>query len=413
MKRFYKPFSAAAPYAVATFLAASTLAFAQDQSAPPTPEPQAQQQMGNSGGGWPRASVNPPDPYQTADSGQNQTADSSQNQGEPLPPQDEAGPRYNDGNRPYAARPPYAGQEPPPVPSQLTLAPGTYVTVRVNQYLSSDRNQKGDAFSATLVQPIVVNGVVVAEPGQTLGGQVVESQKAGRVEGVARLGIQLTDLTLVDGQQVPIQSQLISRKGDTSVGRDAGAIAGTTGVGAAIGAGVGGGAGAAVGAGAGLLVSTIGVLVTRGHPSVVYPEQVLTFRIQAPVAISTANAPMAFRYVEPNEYGNNPEYRGQPGPGPDYANAGPPPAPSPYYAAAYPYPAPYYYGYGYGYPYWGPSIGFYFGGGRGYWGHGGYYGGRAYFGGRGGYYGGHASFAGRGGYVGGHASFGGGSHGRR
>ena len=47
------------------------------------------------------------------------------------------------------------------VAPQLTIKPGTFVTVRVNQVLSSDRNQAGDAFAATLVRPIVVDGVVV------------------------------------------------------------------------------------------------------------------------------------------------------------------------------------------------------------------------------------------------------------
>ena len=58
----------------------------------------------------------------------------------------------------------------------------------------------------------------------SVGGRVTEAQKAGRVQGTSRLGVQLTDLTLVDGDQVPIQSQLISRGGPTSVGRDAAAI---------------------------------------------------------------------------------------------------------------------------------------------------------------------------------------------
>jgi hypothetical protein len=229
----------------------------------------------------------------------------------------------------------------------------------------------------------VVNGVVVAEPGQTLAGRVAESVKAGHVEGTARLGIQLTELTLVDGQQLPIQSALVSRKGSTSVGRDAGAIATTTGVGAAIGAGVGWGTGAAIGAGAGAAVGIIGVLVTRGHPSVIYPEQLLTFRIETPLTVFTGRAPEAFRYVQPNEYDRPME--AQPslyGAGPGaYATAGAYPPPAPYYGAYpyYPYP---YYGYGYGYP--GFSLflggGYYGGWGRGYYGgyRGGYYGGRGY-----------------------------------
>jgi hypothetical protein len=238
---------------------------------------------------------------------------------------------------------------------------GTFVTVRVNQYLSSDHNQAGDAFSATLVQPLVVNGVVVAEPGQTIAGRVVDAQKAGRIEGTSRLQVQLTELTLVDGQQIPIQSQLISRKGPTSVGQDAGVIAGTTALGAAIGAAAGWGTGAAIGAGAGAAAGTIGVLLTRGHPSVIAPEQVLTFRIEAPVTIATDRAPQAFRYVQPNEY-DRPVYN-QPAPQAQYAPPALAPVFTPYYSYGYPYYYPYYYG---------PSFSFFIG--RGFYGRPYYYG---------------------------------------
>jgi hypothetical protein len=227
------------------------------------------------------------------------------------------------------------------VPAQLTIKSGTFVTVRINQVLSSDHNQPGDAFTASLVQPLVVDGFVVAQPGQTIAGHVTEAKKAGRVSGVSHLGIQLTDLTLVDGQQAPIQSQMITRTGPTSTGQDAGAIGGTTAVGAAAGAIGAGGTGAAIGAGAGAALGTIGVLLTRGHPSIITPESVLTFQIQAPVTISTERAPQAFRYVSPNDY-SQPVPRLQTR-APGYR---------PYYGAAYPYPYPYFYGPGF----YGPSV---------------------------------------------------------
>jgi len=63
------------------------------------------------------------------------------------------------------------------VPAHLTIKQGTYVTVRVNQWLSSDRNQQGDAFTATLEQPIVVDGIVVAQRGQTVAGRVSELKR--------------------------------------------------------------------------------------------------------------------------------------------------------------------------------------------------------------------------------------------
>jgi hypothetical protein len=326
-------------------LAVSNITLAQDS----TPAPAPQQSSGaQTNGGWHRVGeTNPAPSANTApDPALNPPADPQnfpQNQSFPQPARS--------------------------VPAQLTIKPGTYVTVRLNQALSSDRNQPGDAFSATLVRPIVVDGVVVADRGQTLGGHVTEAKKAGRVEGTSKLGIQLTDLPVVDGQQVPVQTQFITRNGPTSVGRDAAGIGVTTGVGAAIGAGVGGAGGAAVGAGAGFLVSTVGVLLTRGHPTILYPETVMTFRVEQPVTISTEHASQAFRYVDPRDYQTTGAPRMQTAYGPGYG-APPVSAYGPGYGPGYYPPYGYGYGYGYGYPYYGPGFGVFLGGpgfyGRGF-----------------------------------------------
>ena len=123
----------------------------------------------------------------------------------PLPPQAQPTPRPND--RP--ARPAYG------LPPQLTLQPGTYVTILTNQPLSSDRNQPGDTFSGTLNQPVVVDGIVVAQRGQAVYGRVAEAVKA-HAGNSSRLGLELTSFTLADGTQVPIRSQLVARQGSTT-----------------------------------------------------------------------------------------------------------------------------------------------------------------------------------------------------
>jgi hypothetical protein len=363
----------------------------------------------NPSGGWKRVGDVPPaqnsaDPnYAANQNGYSNDPAQDQNQAPPPPPPPQNAPNYGQQNYPpygqqppyaqqqpsygqqpnYGQQPPYAQQQPygqqpnygqqqqpnygyqapapPPVPAQLTIPQGTFVTVRINQPLSSDKNQVGDAFSASLVEPVVVNGIVVAEPGQTMEGRVALAEKHGTGHP-AKLGVQLTTLTLVDGQQAPIQTQLINRRGGTTPGGiEAGGVIATTGLGAAIGAAAGWGTGAAIGAGAGAVAGLIGAVVTHNHPSVIYPEQVLTFRIEAPVTISTTNSAQAFRYVQPNEYDR--PYYGQAGPS-QYAAAAPPPVYGyPYY---YGYPYPYYWGY----PYWGPSFAFYWGPrfyyGRGY-----------------------------------------------
>jgi len=313
-----------------------------------------------------------PSPNVNAQPDQAQNDPGQYSQAPPNPGQPPAPPPPNNG-------PGQVGQQnyPPPdnysVPARLTIKPGTYVTVRVNQWLSSDRNQQGDTFTATLDQPIVVDGFVVAQRGQTVYGRVTEAQKAGRVEGTSRLALQLTQLSLVDGNQASVQSQMINRNGPTSVGRDAAAIGGTTALGAAVGAAADLGRGAAIGAGAGAAVGIIGVLLTRGRPTVIYPESALTFQIQAPVEIATDRSPQAFQYVNAQQdygrgYGQGPMANGPrvppayaPGPGYGYG-PGPGYYPGYYPPYAYGYPSPYWGGFGVG-VFVGP--GFY---GRGYYG---------------------------------------------
>ncbi|MGA9059238.1 MAG: hypothetical protein WB763_22320 [Terriglobia bacterium] len=301
-------------------LAASIVAFAQDQAtpAPPSSAPSP---------GW-HSFSNPPEPqanYPQAN----------------YPPTNDPSANYPTGQA---------------VPSRLRLQAGTFVTVRVDQMLSSDRNKAGDEFSATLTRPLVAGGVVVAQRGEILGGRVAEAQKAGRVTGVSHLAVQLTDLTLVDGQQVPIETELTSLAGPTSKARDAGAIAGTTVVGAAVGGAADFGVGAAIGAGAGLIAGTVGVLVTRGHATVIYPESVLTFRLSEPVTISTDRAPQAFRYVATNEYNRASNAQGPPPTGSGWTCKG--------YGYGWPLPTatppPYYYSPYYPYP-WGASLGLWYG----------------------------------------------------
>ena len=229
---------------------------------------------------------------------------------------------------------------------------GTFVTVRINQPLSSDHNQPGDTFTATLTQPVVVDGVVVAGRGVTVYGRVAEAQKAHGGNS-SRLGLELTGLTLADGSQAPVRSQLVNRQGSrTPAGVQAGTVAGTTAAGAAIGAAADWGRGAAIGAGAGMIVGVAGVLLTRNHPTVVYPETLLTFRVESPVTISTLRSPQAFRYVGPDEYER---------PGYQTRLQGPRPGPAPGYYTPYSYGPGYYpyYPY-YPYPYWG-GIGVYWG----------------------------------------------------
>jgi hypothetical protein len=327
----------------------------QDADKPPYAQ---DRQMQNGQGGPKGPSQNPPYPPQG-----NQGAKPGQSY--PYPPQ--GGPGGQGDQAGLAAQ---AAQYAQPVPAALTVPPGTIVFIRTGNYLSSDTSKVGDPFTGTLEKPIVVNGWVVARRGQVVSGVVKEAVRAGKVTGVSRLGVEVTDLTVVDGQQVPVLTELWKASAGTSHGQDAGTIATTTAVGAGIGAAVGWGVGAAIGAGAGAVAGIATVLLTRGHPTILPPETPLSFRLVDPVKIDTTNGQQAFFPVSQEDYDGERMVRRGPPPAGGY-----PGYPCGPYAPCYAYP-------GYGYPayvYPGVAVGFYGWGPRYY---GGYYGGY-----RGGYYG--------------------------
>lgn len=250
------------------------------------------------------------------------------------------------------------GQSNQAVPPQtLTLPAGTIVRVRVDEWISSDRNVTGDSFSAVLDQPIVVGGWVVARRGQAQTGRVSIVKKGGHGGGASQLGVDIPELTLVDGQQLPVQTQLFQTSAGTAHGQDAAVIGTTTGMGAIIGAIAGRGTGAAIGAGVGATAGIIGVMSTPGRPTVISPETILSFRLQTAVTISTDKSQFAFQPVTQTDYDSRSRQLR-----PRMVRPGPPPAP--YYSGPYPYPYPYTYAYPYSYDFYPvPFIGFgYYGG---------------------------------------------------
>jgi hypothetical protein len=320
---------------VVILLAASGVILAQQPPVDP------QQSAPPSNGGWRRASDTPaPNVAQDA-SAQNQSAQDQaaqnqavQDQPAPVQPQDQPVARDAYGQAQQPANRPPAAQAPRPaygLPAQVTVKPGTFLTMRISQRLADNKNSVGDTFSGVLTQPVVVNGILVAPRGQMVYGRVAEADK---VKGVHRLGIEVTGITLADGTQATVHTQLMSRQVPIMPygHQQEGAITTATADGSAAPAG-----------------ATIGVLATKGHDSVIYPETLLTFQTENAVTVETGNASGAFRYVGPDDYSRPSTMTQTVATRPGYA----------YGPGYYGYPYPYY---GWGYPYYGwGGIGFGFG----------------------------------------------------
>jgi hypothetical protein len=173
---------------------------------------------------------------------------------------------------------------PPAEPARVTVPNGTELVVRLTESVSSDLNEKGDTFLASLASPIMIGDQVVIPAEAGVEGKVVDVQSAGRFSGRPKVAVQMTRLTY-NGKTYELRSSQYSKQGASRDARTVAAIGGGAGVGAIIGAVLGGGRGAAIGSVIGAGVGT-GAQATGKAPQVNLPaETVLSFRLQSPLTV--------------------------------------------------------------------------------------------------------------------------------
>jgi hypothetical protein len=146
----------------------------------------------------------------------------------------------------------------------VSVPAGTKITVALIDRLSTETNKAGDTFSASLAEPIVVDGNEIVDKGTTVRGRIQRVVEPGKVKGRAVMEMVLTDIT--DGNRtIKFPTEPFSITAEDNKDRDAGIIAGGAGVGAVIGGIAGGKEGAAIGAILGGGSGTAAVLATRGQ----------------------------------------------------------------------------------------------------------------------------------------------------
>lgn len=191
-------------------------------------------------------------------------------------------PREKPAPAPVAA----PARRPAAAPMKVTITEGSVIAIRLGETLSSEKNHIGDTFSGSLAEPVVVDGMVIAERGAAVSGRIVDAERAGRVKGVAVLQLALTEINTADNQRVGVLTGAFLVKGPDTTKSDVAKVGIAAGVGAAIGAIAGGGKGAAIGAGAGGAAGTGGVLVTRGKAATLPTETLIRFRLTQAVTIT-------------------------------------------------------------------------------------------------------------------------------
>lgn len=95
---------------------------------------------------------------------------------------------------------------PPPAPRKVTVPAGYELNVRLISTISTNRHQAGDSFSASLDEPLVIDGLVIAEKNARVEGRVIDSEKGGRIKGRSAISLELVRLHTEDGQQIEIST---------------------------------------------------------------------------------------------------------------------------------------------------------------------------------------------------------------
>lgn len=166
----------------------------------------------------------------------------------------------------------------------LVIPAGTRITVSLGETLSSKDSQAGQEFSATVAQPVVVDGRTVIKDGATAHGAVVQSKGMGHFKGGALLEVRLNSVA-IEGKDHPIETAAVEHSVKGKGKRSTVLIGGGAGAGALIGALAGGGKGAAIGALAGGGAGTAGAAFTGSKEVVLPAESALTFKLTQPVEV--------------------------------------------------------------------------------------------------------------------------------
>ncbi len=165
-----------------------------------------------------------------------------------------------------------------PAPKPKIVPAGTVLRVRLNQEIGSKVSQTGETFTASVMDPVVVDGRTLIPAGATVSGEVKDAKSAGRFKGGAALAITIRSVT-VGGVPHALSASTVSRTSTGKGKRSAALIGGGAGLGALIGGLAGGGKGAAIGALAGGGAGTAGAGLTGNREITLPAESAVSFKL--------------------------------------------------------------------------------------------------------------------------------------
>jgi hypothetical protein len=183
---------------------------------------------------------------------------------------------------------------------QVTVPAGTEVPLLLKSAVDTKNTRVGDGIYCQTAFPVVVDNVVVIPAGSYVKGEVVRSQRAGKIKGRAEILFRFNTIIFPNGYTIDMPGTIHHDSGspnstvdeegvikaDSQKGRDAKTVGEGAGIGAA-GGGIitGSRSGVLGGAGIGALAGLATVLMTRGQDVRIEPGTSLKMLLQRPLTV--------------------------------------------------------------------------------------------------------------------------------
>jgi hypothetical protein len=189
------------------------------------------------------------------------------------------------------ATPPAAAKPAVPETIQVVVPVGTPIRSRINLTVKTSAAKAGSIFHATLIEPLVVSGQVIAPLGVPLEGFISKSIPPGRFQGGGLLELRLQRLILPDQQTYFLSTDPFVKEGKTTLTRNIGLIAAGGIVGAGLGSMLGQTVGALIGIGVGGGTGSVLSWAAGGTELTLPTGSEMIFKLSSPLTVTIRPTP--------------------------------------------------------------------------------------------------------------------------
>jgi hypothetical protein len=175
-------------------------------------------------------------------------------------------------------------REAPPRPRPIVVPAETVISVVLDEPVGSKISTPGQTFTATVREPVEVDGRVAVPKGARATGIVRDAKPAGRFKGGATLELTLASIE-VHGTNYDVHTTTPTETSKGKGKRTAAMVGGGAGGGALIGGLAGGGKGAIIGGLIGAAAGTGGAGLTGNRDITLPAETPITFKLVEPLEI--------------------------------------------------------------------------------------------------------------------------------